>query len=63
MQCQSCNSYRHEGPCPDLCEGCLEELPLNENRLCAECDAEIGYLNSGPSWPDLAEEMFNERTN
>lgn len=65
MQCVDCGKLRHDGPCPDnTCQGCGYELEYpTEDRLCDACREEIGDLLTGPSWPELAEEIFNERTN
>lgn len=46
MQCPSCKSYRHEGPCPDLCEGCGWPLAAGQDRLCDECALEMAEIDA-----------------
>lgn len=46
MQCPECKGYRHEGPCPDTCEGCGWPLEAGQDRLCHECNLELAEIDA-----------------
>jgi hypothetical protein len=49
MKCvNGCNSYRHEGPCPDLCEceGCGFPLEAGQDRYCEACALEMAQIDA-----------------
>lgn len=61
--CPDCKKLRHEGDCPDLCEGCGWPLAAGQDRLCDECALEIGHFF--PTYYPVPEydEVTNERAN
>ncbi len=40
MQCPECKGYRHEGPCPDLCEG-TDDSEFELEQLAMDADAAL----------------------